>query len=147
MSGIPKSITGELEGVTKRAEGIAISKDTHLQIARFSFVHTLYQEQTILANAAKKELQTINDAEDELILVDDEALVPCQVDAPSVFEKLKPEAEAFLADEKTRIQAELDEYESKAADYLKELNQLRIDLYGKLGNLIQLETTGTEDDD
>lgn len=94
----------------------------------------------------QKELQAIQDAEDELILIDDDACIPCQYDDPSLFEKTKPEAETFLVEERTRIQSAIDEYDSKSAEYLKEIEALRTHLYGKLGNLVQLDNSGEDDD-
>ncbi|OQV18309.1 hypothetical protein BV898_07702 [Hypsibius exemplaris] len=129
-----------------KKDSVAVSKDVHAQIGRFAILHSLSQENAAHLKLAKKELQDITDAEDELLLVDDDVLVPCQVDLVAVFEKSKDDASAFLEEEKSRIQTQIDRLTKQAADYGEELTELRSVLYGKLGNAVQLEGTDEDSD-
>ncbi|GAU97490.1 hypothetical protein RvY_08774 [Ramazzottius varieornatus] len=124
---------------------VCVSKDTYQSIARFAILHSLNQETVALLRVAGKELQAVVDAEDELILVDDDLEIPCQVDHPAFFNKGKHQASAFLEEEKCRLQKEIDELNRKRAQNDSEIKELRAVLYSKLGDAVQLE--GNEEDD
>lgn len=133
--------------IAKEKSSISVSKDTYQSIARFAILHSLNQETTALLKVAEKELQAVADAEDELLLVDDESEIPCQVDHPSFFNKSKDQAGAFLEEEKTRLQKEIDELTQKRAQNESDISELRTLLYSKLGDAVQLEGNEEEDDD
>merc|ERR1712221_2661 len=84
----------------------------------------------------KKDLIDLEDAENDLLLVDDENdLVPFRIG--EVFVKISTdEANQLLEKQKENFQKEVEELESHAAILKKELAELKVKLYGKFGNNI-----------
>ncbi|XP_070536636.1 prefoldin subunit 4-like isoform X2 [Ptychodera flava] len=86
----------------------------------------------------KKELQNLEDAADELLLVDDEELIPYQIGEVFVNQTIE-QTQALLEEEKKYVQGEIAELEEQVNDIKTLLSNLKVQLYAKFGKHINLE--------
>lgn len=93
----------------------------------------------------KKELQNLEDASEELVLLEaddtesgDGCLVPFQIG--EVFVGASPDKVGVLLDEaKEGCKATLSKLEAQVGEYKQKLSELKIKLYAKFGDNINLE--------
>jgi len=118
----------------------SVTAEDQLQINRFARQHKCYLETKIELNLINTEIQNLNYAADELLLLDDEDLVsiPFQIgsvfvhyDQDSINEKLEK-----AKDEATQRSLVLQDELKKFDEELKELRRI---LYAKFGDNIQLD--------
>ena len=122
-------------------------------------VHISYQDQSKINSFAinnnklhelqdelvekKKELENLNEAIDELVLLDESDVVPFQ--HGEVFTYLTAsDASSELETSKTRLEGEIKSVEAKADAIKKTLSELKTQLYAKFGNKINLEETDAD---
>merc|ERR1712116_6888 len=87
----------------------------------------------------KKELQLLEDAGDELLMLDDET-IPIPVHIGEVFLHLtKDETEDYIEQSKDKMDQELKDCEEQMKVFEAELKDLKIKLYAKFGTNINLE--------
>jgi prefoldin subunit 4 len=84
--------------------------------------------------------QNVEDAADELILVDDDQLIPYEIG--EIFVLITSEdAQQKLEDYKLEIQQELDDLKLQASEIDILLGKVKSQLYAKFGNNINLEAS------
>ncbi|XP_041375571.1 prefoldin subunit 4-like [Gigantopelta aegis] len=88
--------------------------------------------------AKKKELQNLDDASDELVLLDDDLPVPYQI-GEFFISTTTDEANKMVEAAKEATQEEIKELEERAESHKTVLSDLKIQLYAKFGNNINLE--------
>lgn len=87
----------------------------------------------------KKELQNLEDAGDELLMLDDETQ-PIPYRIGEVFINLTPEeTQEFLEKTKTKIEEDIKGYQAQTGEINTLLADLKVKLYAKFGNNINLE--------
>ncbi|XP_067651560.1 prefoldin subunit 4-like isoform X2 [Haliotis asinina] len=91
----------------------------------------------------KKDLQNLEDAADELMLQDEEdGAIPYQIGEVFVSSTVE-EANEMIEKAKESTQKAIEELEERAETHKKVLSDLKVQLYAKFGNNINLEA---EDD-
>lgn len=86
----------------------------------------------------KKDLQNLEDAETDLLMLDEEDTVPNQIG--EVFVHLShADTLERLNTAKSAVQSEMSELEKRCADHRQTLSDLKVQLYAKFGNNINLE--------
>jgi prefoldin subunit 4 len=119
-------------------DDVNIRYEDQVQINKFAKNNTkMHEIQDDLAER-RKELQNVNDAIDELVIMDEADIVPFQYG--EVFTHLAvSDANAELDKKKSAIEAEIKTYEDQIAGIKKTLADLKVQLYAKFGNKINLE--------
>ncbi|ESO87646.1 hypothetical protein LOTGIDRAFT_219822 [Lottia gigantea] len=90
----------------------------------------------------RKEVQNLEDAADELLMVDDSDFVPYQIGEVFVSSSVT-DATSLLERGKERALDEIKELEERGGSHKQILSDLKVQLYAKFGNNINLEA---EDD-
>merc|ERR1711973_700859 len=87
----------------------------------------------------KKELQNLEDAGDEMMMLEDEsAPIPYQIG--EIFINLSPEeTQEFLERSKTQIEEDIKGCQAQSAEITSLLADLKVKLYAKFGSNINLE--------
>merc|ERR1712147_354842 len=124
---------------TKVSDEIQINHEDQKKINSFANKNAKYNELKRSALNKKKELQLLEDAGDELLMVDDEdALIPVHIG--EVFLHLgKDETELYIEETKGSVENELTSLDEQMKAYDQELNDLKVQLYAKFGTNINLE--------
>ncbi|XP_068695796.1 prefoldin subunit 4-like [Montipora capricornis] len=127
---------------TKRkigGEDTNITLEDQQQINTFARKSARFSELKDEIKAKKKELQNIEDASDELMLLDDDtAPIPYRIG--EVFIHLSSEeTQDFLENAKSKLQEEIKTLESQSGEVKTILSDLKVKLYAKFGNNINLE--------
>ncbi|XP_066442662.1 prefoldin subunit 4 [Eleutherodactylus coqui] len=86
----------------------------------------------------KKELQNLEDACDDLIMLDDSLLIPYQIGDVFISHS-QEETQEMLEAAKQALQDEIDALQSRVESIQQVLGDLKIQLYAKFGNNINLE--------
>jgi prefoldin subunit 4 len=119
-------------------EDVHISYEDQSKINKFAINNSKLHDVKDEIVLKKKELQNLNDAIDELVLLDDSTSVPFLYG--EVFAHLTLEnANEELEKHKQKLENELSELENKQASIKKVLEDLKVYLYGKFGKKINLE--------
>ncbi|XP_064599362.1 prefoldin subunit 4-like [Liolophura sinensis] len=88
--------------------------------------------------AKKKDLQNLEDASDELLLLEDENTIPYQIG--EVFVSLSPDETSNMLDAaKVNTQKDIEAIEKHCDGHKQILSELKVQLYAKFGNNINLE--------
>ncbi|XP_069113094.1 prefoldin subunit 4-like [Argopecten irradians] len=87
----------------------------------------------------KKELQNLEDAADEILMLEDEdGAIPYQIG--EVFVSLNSETTGEMLEKaKERVQEEMKDLDSQCEVHKQILQDLKVELYAKFGNNINLE--------
>ncbi|XP_072169242.1 prefoldin subunit 4-like [Diadema setosum] len=89
-------------------------------------------------NKKKKDLQNLEDASEELILADDDALIPYQI-GEVFFNQTLEDAQQSVEDAKQRMEEEIAAIDRQSDALKDELGELKAQLYAKFGKNINLE--------
>jgi len=90
----------------------------------------------------QNELKNMEDACDELLLVDGDENIPFFMGEVFIYHGME-QTQKMLDEAKTRVQSEIKDLESKCADLRNIMSDMKTQLYAKFGNHINLEA---EDD-
>uniref|UniRef100_A0A183BV25 Prefoldin subunit 4 n=1 Tax=Globodera pallida TaxID=36090 RepID=A0A183BV25_GLOPA len=129
----------------KLAKNTATAEDQQ-QINRFARLHKSYMSAKEKLTSLDNEAQNLNDAADEVLLMDDEAVansVPILVGSVFVHFDQKTVDER-LDRLKANTQAEMNALRTRIGTMEAELAELRALLYAKFGENIHLETEEEE---
>ncbi|XP_056005938.1 prefoldin subunit 4-like [Ostrea edulis] len=114
-----------------------VTYDDQQKINKFARNNAKLQDLKDELDNKKKELQNLEDAGDEMLMVDD-AIVPYQIG--EVFVSLEVEsANEMLEKAKENTQGEIKVLEQKCESIQTLLQDLKVKLYAKFGNNIKLE--------
>ncbi|CAF0967883.1 unnamed protein product [Brachionus calyciflorus] len=119
-------------------DDVHISYDDQAKINKFAINNTkLHDFQEDLAEK-KKELVNLNEAIDELVILDETEIVPFQYG--EIFAHLTvEEANQELERSKQSLEGEISSLEDRVTSIKKLLSDLKTQLYAKFGNKINLE--------
>ncbi|XP_027046506.1 prefoldin subunit 4-like [Pocillopora verrucosa] len=127
---------------TKRkigGEDTNITFEDQQQINTFARKSARIQELKDEIEQKKKELQNLEDAGDELMMLDDDT-TPIPYRIGEIFIHLSSEeTQEYLENAKSKIQDEIKSLESNTAEVKQLLADLKVKLYAKFGNNINLE--------
>merc|ERR1712087_53038 len=95
-------------------------------------------EAQVTLEGKQKDLENLQDAEEEILMLDDEEGVPYQIG--ELFVNTTTEESTELIEKaKGTVQAEIAKLESQADSHKIVLSELKVQLYAKFGNNINLE--------
>ncbi|KOC60626.1 Prefoldin subunit 4 [Habropoda laboriosa] len=83
-------------------------------------------------------LKSLEDACDELVLLDEDAKIPYYIGEVFVYETME-KTQSYLNDLKDKKKMEISELENKCADLKSIVTDLKTQLYAKFGSRINLE--------
>ncbi|CAK9829334.1 Prefoldin subunit 4 [Anthophora retusa] len=86
----------------------------------------------------QNELKNLEDACDEIVLLDEDAKIPYYVGEVFVYEDME-KTQSYLDDIKDKKKLEISDLENKCADLKNIITELKIQLYAKFGSRINLE--------
>ncbi|XP_073463340.1 prefoldin subunit 4 [Lithobates pipiens] len=86
----------------------------------------------------KKELQNLEDACDDLMMLDDSLLIPYQIGDVFISHP-QEETQEMLEAAKKAVEEEMESLQSRVESIQQVLSDLKIQLYAKFGNNINLE--------
>jgi len=116
-----------------------VSFDDQQKINLFARTNTQLNDSKDELAAREKELQNLTDAEDELLMVeDDTALIPYMI-GEVLVEMTTDEVTAQLEKAKQVCQDNMDQLKSKMDGYKDTLSELKTSLYAKFGSNINLD--------
>merc|ERR1712002_967736 len=128
-----------IPGKNKIADEVQINHGDQKMINAFANKNAKFNELKQTAANRKKELQLLEDAGDELLMLDDDT-IPIPVHIGEVFLHLtKDETEEYIERSKDKMDQELKECEDQMKGFESELKDLKIKLYTKFGTNINLE--------
>lgn len=87
----------------------------------------------------EKELSNLNNASDEILMLDDDVPIPYQVGEVFVVGD-KDEAEKVIEKEKENIEKVISGLKRKVGEYQDLMSKLKVDLYARFGTSINLES-------
>ncbi|XP_076760035.1 prefoldin subunit 4 [Xylocopa sonorina] len=86
----------------------------------------------------QNELKNLEDACDEIVLLDDDAKIPYHIGEVFIYEDLE-KTQCYLDEIKEEKKKEISNLESKCADLKNVITELKTQLYAKFGSRINLE--------
>ncbi|KZC08337.1 Prefoldin subunit 4 [Dufourea novaeangliae] len=86
----------------------------------------------------QNELKNLEDACDEIILLDDDAKIPYYIGEVFIYEDLE-KTQGYLDDIKEKKKKEISTLESKCGDLKNIISDLKTQLYAKFGTRINLD--------
>ncbi|MFH4980102.1 hypothetical protein AB6A40_006811 [Gnathostoma spinigerum] len=110
-------------------------------INRFARLHQKSVELKEELRIAKNDLANINDASDEISLLDDEcaSAIPVKIGTVFIYHN-QEKADEILERMKDEKKSFIDKHEHLSSTIQDEMNYLKSELYGKFGDRINLET-------
>jgi len=124
-------------------EDVHISYEDQSKINKFAINNTKLHDYQDELNEKKKELQNVNEAIDELVLLDSDEKVPFQYG--EVFTRLTvDEVNEELEKTKATIENDIANLNEKLNSTKSLLSDLKTQLYAKFGNKINLEENDEE---
>lgn len=118
-----------------------VSVEDQLQINKFARLHKQFLEAKMELTLINNEVQNLNDALDELLLLDDPDSASIPILIGSIFVHYDQEtANGKLEDSKREAELKGKELRNEISLLDKELKGLRAILYAKFGDNIHLET-------
>ncbi|CAH8664655.1 unnamed protein product [Schistosoma bovis] len=119
------------------SEDIEVTHEDQQRINSFATWNLKLKDYTSDYDQKKKELANLNDAEDELVVVQ-ESLHPYLI-GETFFHLSNDEVGEELSAAKEKVKLRMVDLEERISDCKVHMNNLKKDLYGKFGNHINLE--------
>ena len=117
---------------------IHILQEDQQKINQFARLNNRLEELKDDIKAKKNEIQTLEDASTDLMMLDDEEKVPYQIGEVFV-EMTQDEVQETMEANKERINEEVTVLEGKMDEIKGKMSDLKTHLYAKFGNAINLE--------
>lgn len=118
---------------------VQVSLEDQQKINKFARQNMHLQELVDELERQKKELQNLEDASDELLMVEDEeAYIPFKIGEVYV-NQMVPETREMIEEAKSEIQQEIAELNGQSSAIKEVLSDLKVQLYAKFGTNINLE--------
>ncbi|CAH8635993.1 unnamed protein product [Schistosoma mattheei] len=119
------------------SEDIEVTHEDQQRINSFATWNLKFKDYTSDYDQKKKELANLNDAEDELVVVQ-ESSHPYLI-GETFFHLSNDEVGEELSATKEKVKLRMVDLEERISDCKVHMNNLKKDLYGKFGNHINLE--------
>ncbi|NXO83049.1 PFD4 protein, partial [Sitta europaea] len=122
------------------AEDVNVTFEDQQNINKFARNTSRITELKEEIEVKKKQLQNLEDACDDLTLLDDadSQLIPYQIGDVFISHSLE-ETQEMLEEAKRSLQEEIEALESRVESIQRVLSDLKVQLYAKFGNNINLE--------
>ncbi len=117
-----------------------VTADDQKKINRFARLNTRLEELKVDDKRKQSDLQNLNDAADELLLLDDSDTegIPLKV-GETFIEYSGESAQEKMEELKLRLEKEIAGISGQEDTIKAEMSKLKADLYGKFGSSINLE--------
>ena len=113
-------------------------QDDQQKINQFARLNNRLEELKDDIKSKKNEIQTLEDASTDLMMLDDDEKVPYQIGEVFV-EMTQDEVQETMEANKEKISEEVSKLEQKAEEIKGQMSDLKTHLYAKFGNAINLE--------
>ncbi|XP_033113170.1 prefoldin subunit 4-like isoform X2 [Anneissia japonica] len=123
---------------TGQEEGAQVTFDDQQKINKYARKTSKLTELMEEINNKKKELQKLEDAAEDLLMVDDDAIIPYQI-GESFLGHTVEDTQALVETAKEVVQKDIEQLEEDAQQIRNTLSELKVQLYAKFGNSINLE--------
>ncbi|KAF6737075.1 Prefoldin subunit 4 [Oryzias melastigma] len=124
---------------TTGVEDIVVTFEDQQKINKFARNTNRITELKNEIQAKKKTLQNLQDASDDLMMLDDDSLlIPYQIGGVFISHS-QEETQNMLESAKEALEEEVRGYEERVSSIQQVLNDLKVQLYAKFGNNINLE--------
>ena len=117
---------------------IHILQEDQQKINQFARLNNRLDELKDDIKSKKNEIQTLEDASTDLMMLDDEEKVPYQIGEVFV-EMTQDEVQETMEANKEKVGEEVTKLEEKAEEIKGQMSDLKTHLYAKFGNAINLE--------
>ncbi|XP_061486264.1 prefoldin subunit 4 isoform X3 [Rhineura floridana] len=125
--------------VMKAVEDVNVTFEDQQKINKFARNTSRITELKEEIEDKKKQLQNLQDACDDLMMLDDDSLlIPYQIGDVFISHP-QEETEEMLEEAKKSLQEEIGALESRVESIQRVLSDLKVQLYAKFGNNINLE--------
>lgn len=124
--------------VASKDSDVHVTYDDQQKINLFARTNARLQDLKEELDSKKKDLQNLEDAETELLMLDEEDRIPNQIGEVFVHLSHADTVERLSAT-KSSVQSEMAELERRCTEYRQVLSDLKVQLYAKFGNNINLE--------
>ncbi|NWU61186.1 PFD4 protein, partial [Pterocles burchelli] len=122
------------------AEDVNVTFEDQQKINKFARNTSRITELKEEIELKKKQLQNLEDACDDIMMLDDSdsLLIPYQIGDVFISHS-QEETQEMLEEEKKSLQEEIEALESRVESIQRVLSDLKVQLYAKFGNNINLE--------
>ncbi|XP_025897875.1 prefoldin subunit 4 [Nothoprocta perdicaria] len=122
------------------AEDVNVTFEDQQKINKFARNTSRITELKEEIEVKKKQLQNLEDASDDIMMLDDSdsLLIPYQIGDVFISHS-QEETEEMLEEAKKNLQEEIEALESRVESIQRVLSDLKVQLYAKFGNNINLE--------
>ncbi|XP_076170197.1 prefoldin subunit 4 [Ptiloglossa arizonensis] len=117
---------------------VYITYDDQQKINKFARQNAKMEDFKEELKIKQNELKNLEDACDEIVLLDEGAKIPYYIGEIFIYEDLK-KTENYLDEIKEKRKMEITNLESKCAHLKNIMNELKTQLYAKFGSRINLE--------
>ncbi|XP_009991444.1 PREDICTED: prefoldin subunit 4 [Tauraco erythrolophus] len=134
------SSAGQPGRVQGAAEDVNVTFEDQQKINKFARNTSRITELKEEIEVKKKQLQNLEDACDDIMMLDDGDLILIPYQIGDVFiSHSQEETQEMLEEAKKSLQKEIDALESRVESIQRVLSDLKVQLYAKFGNNINLE--------
>ncbi|KAM7150430.1 prefoldin subunit 4 isoform 1-T1 [Macrochelys suwanniensis] len=129
-----------MEPPRKAAEDVNVTFEDQQKINKFARNTSRITELKEEIEVKKKQLQNLEDACDDMMMLDDDdsILIPYQIGDVFISHS-QNETQEMLEEAKKNLQGEIEALESRVESIQRVLSDLKVQLYAKFGNNINLE--------
>ncbi|NXL88133.1 PFD4 protein, partial [Alectura lathami] len=121
------------------AEDVNVTFEDQQKINKFARNTSRITELKEEIEVKKKQLQNLEDACDDIMMLDDDSLqIPYQIGDVFISHS-QEETQEMLEEAKKSLQEEIEALESRVESIQRVLSDLKVQLYAKFGNNINLE--------
>ncbi|XP_074867603.1 prefoldin subunit 4 isoform X2 [Carettochelys insculpta] len=122
------------------AEDVNVTFEDQQKINKFARNTSRITELKEEIEVKKKQLQNLEDACDDIMMIDDDdsILIPYQIGDVFISHS-QDETQEMLEEAKKNLQEEIEALESRVESIQRVLSDLKVQLYAKFGNNINLE--------
>ncbi|XP_043248072.1 prefoldin subunit 4 [Colletes gigas] len=117
---------------------VYITYDDQQKINKFARQNAKMEDLKEELKTKQNELKNLEDASDEIILLDDNAKIPYYVGEVFIYEDLQ-KTQSYLDEIKEKKKMEITNLVSRCADLKNIMSELKTQLYAKFGSRINLE--------
>lgn len=117
---------------------VHITYEDQQRINKFARQNAKLEDYKEELKVKQNDLKNLEDATDELALMDDDITIPYYIGEVFVHQSLE-KTQNFLEDAKEKKKAEITNLESKCTDLKNIMTELKTQLYAKFGTRINLE--------
>ncbi|XP_019866245.1 probable prefoldin subunit 4 [Aethina tumida] len=130
--------TAANKGTFQPDSDVHITYEDQQKINRFARLNAKLEDLKGDVKVKENDLQSIEDACEEIELFDDEEKIPYLVGEIFIYHDLET-AQKCLEEAKKKIQEEIKELQQKSKEVKETMSDLKTHLYGKFGGHINLE--------